>query len=97
MIGGKENDKLFARQQKRESAIPYSESDLIRRAIKQAKPLHGAKPRWALVKSTFCTGQGVSEAICRKYGFDPDRQVAPLAELSEEAYEENLLQHGISR
>ena len=79
------------------SEIPYSERELIQRAIKQAKPFAHNTPRWVLVKRVFGTGSTVSTAICAKYGFDPDKELSPLLELSEDSYEENLLQHGIIR
>lgn len=77
------------------SDIPYDERELIRRAIRQARPRARAEPRWVMVKRIFGTGHTVSVAICERYGFDADKEVAPLAKLSEAAYEENLLQHGV--
>ena len=90
---------VLARRQALESAVPYSERQLIQRAIKKARPRYGkrGKPRWALVKDLFGTGQTVSTAICTKYGFDPDKDISPLARLSDDDYEENLLQHGVVR
>lgn len=75
--------------------IPYSEKELIARAIKNAKPRHSAprKARWRIVKGLFSTGQHVSRAICTRYGFDPDQEIGALEQLSEEDYEKNLLQN----
>lgn len=80
-----------------DTEIPYSERDLIQRAIKQAKPFAAKTPRWVMVKHVFGTNHTVSTAICTRYGFDPDQELCPLAKLSEDEYEENLLQHGIIR
>lgn len=81
------------------SAIQYTESELIQRAIRAARPENGSRhlKRWMLVRRLFCTGSQVSSAICSKYGFDPDQEIAPLARLSDEQWEENLLQHGVVR
>ena len=57
--------------------IPYDERELIQRAIRSAKPAFEPSPRWVMVKLVFRTGQGVSEMICREYGFDPDEEVRP--------------------
>jgi len=80
-----------------EGEMPYTESDLIQRAIRQAKPRMVKAPRWVMVKRVFATGQTVSKAICTRYGFDPEQEIPPLAQLSENDYEENLLQHGVIR
>jgi ribosomal protein S13 len=77
-----------------DSDIPYSERELIQRAIKLAKT-PTCSPRWALVKRIFGTGKTVSIAICTKYGFDPDKEVK-IMPLPESQYAENLLQHGIT-
>lgn len=81
------------------SSIQYSERELIKRAIRTVRPTYPAprKARWVLVKGLFGTGQTVSRAICSRYGFDPDAEIGALIPLSEEDYEENLLQHGIVR
>jgi len=82
-----------------ESEVPYTEQQLIQRAIRMARPRYGRKdkPRWALVKDVFGTGQTVSTAICTRYGFDPDEDISPLVQLSDADYEENLMQHGVIR
>lgn len=80
-----------------DSEIPYSERELIQRAIKKAKPFARKNPRWIMIKRLFGTGKHVSRAICTKYGFDPDQEMQPLARLSDDDYEQNLMQHGIVR
>jgi dihydrofolate reductase (trimethoprim resistance protein) len=59
-------------------AVPYTYRELMRRAVRSAKPLPGEAdtPRWELVKQLFGTGQGVSRMICKEHGFDPDEEVA---------------------
>lgn len=79
------------------SDIPYSERELIQRAIRQAKPFSGSYPRWVMVKRVFGTGYHASTAICEKYGFDPDKQIRIYDEISDKSYDENLMQHGIIR
>jgi hypothetical protein len=59
------------------SELPYSERELIQRAIDQAAQ-YGAncgQPRWVSVKRLFAVGSGVAEAICWKYGYDPDKDI----------------------
>lgn len=59
------------------SDIPYTEREIIQRAIDSAKPRPGERPkaRWELVKRIFMTGQTVSRLICYRYGFDPDKEI----------------------
>lgn len=80
-----------------ESDIPYSERELVQRALAAARPNAGERdlPRWVLAKRVFSTGRTVSMLICTRYGFDPDKEVSAAELLSEDAYEENLLEHGI--
>ena len=57
--------------------LPYSERELIQRAIDQASQ-YGAntgQPRWVAVKRAFAVGSTVAEAICWKYGYDPDKVI----------------------
>lgn len=67
--------------------IPYSERELIQQAINNARPEPGERdlPRWILVKRLFGTGQTVSELICTKYGFDPDREISAPYQPEEDA------------
>lgn len=55
------------------SDIPYTESELLKRVIRNARVERRsfAAPRWVLVKRMFVCGSTVSQAICREYGFDP--------------------------
>lgn len=80
-----------------DSDIPYSDRDLVQRALAAARPNQGERdlPRWVLAKRVFSTGKTVSVLICTRYGFDPDKEVSAPPLLSETAYEENLLEHGI--
>ena len=59
------------------SDIPYTERELIQRALKRAKPEPGERdtPRWVLAKRTFGTGETVSRLICFRFGFDPDKEI----------------------
>ena len=64
--------------------VQYSERDLIQRAINQASSHHTYmvamdravnKFRWEIVKKLFACGSTQAEAICWKYGYDPDKMV----------------------
>ena len=55
-----------------DSAVPYSERNLIQRAIRSLDRKQNPWPRWVRVKALFGTGPEMSRAICYKYGFDPD-------------------------
>ena len=69
--------------------IPYSERDLIQRAINSASSAHESKcadgvaaprPRWDIVKHLFCCGSNAADRICWRYGFDPDGVVGAAEE-----------------
>ena len=79
-------EELRAKPQAMTTNIPYTERDLIQRAIQAARPpAHKSPmPRWALVKQTFLTGQTVSKLICSCYGFDPDKEISADTMLFEE-------------
>lgn len=59
------------------SGVEMEEEDLIERAVRNVKgpskyrSKHGTA-RWILVKQVFGVGSGVANALCRRYGFDPD-------------------------
>ena len=64
--------------------IPYTERDLIQRAIISATARHisgcidgtaAPKPRWAIVRDLFGCGSTVATAICYRYGFDPEKMI----------------------
>ena len=57
----------------------YPERELIQRAIANAKPITDSY-RWVMVKRVFGTGRAMSERICWKYGFDPDKVVKGFLE-----------------
>jgi len=60
-----------------ESEIPYTERELIQRAIDQAAQ-YGAnygQPRFVSVKRAFAVGSSVASAICWRYGYDPEKLV----------------------
>jgi hypothetical protein len=56
-----------------DSEIPYSERELIQRAIRSLDRRGGSLPRYVRVKQLFVTDSEASRAICYKYGFDPDK------------------------
>jgi hypothetical protein len=64
-----------------ESEIPYTERQLIQRAIVAGIDRNRQKgieiPTWAVAKDVFMCGKTVSTAICWKYGFDPDLSTNP--------------------
>lgn len=59
------------------SGCEIEEEDLIRQVVRNVqgpskyRNKHGT-PRWALVRDAFGVGSGVANALCRRYGFDPD-------------------------
>ena len=70
-----------------ETDIPYTERELIQRALANARPHPGARdtPRWALAKRTFGTGQTISRLICSRFGFDPDKEISAPYQCDEDA------------
>ena len=64
--------------------IPYTERDLLLRAINSASSRHRSdcedgiavpKPLWAIVRDLFCCGSTVATAICYRYGYDPEKMI----------------------
>lgn len=59
------------------SGVEMEEEDLIGRVVRNVQGpskyrcKHGT-PRWVLVRDAFGVGSGVANALCRRYGFDPD-------------------------
>lgn len=59
------------------SGVVIEEEDLIEQVVRNVKGpskyryKHG-KQRWALVRDAFGVGSGVANALCRRYGLDPD-------------------------
>jgi hypothetical protein len=56
------------------------DAELLRRAVHSARDRHSRKgvkhPRWVAVMNTFGLGSSYAHALCRRYGLDPDEQVA---------------------
>ena len=54
------------------SDIP--DSELLRRAVRNAKPAKGTRAtyRWVCVMDMFALGSGYAHQLCRRFGFDPD-------------------------
>lgn len=51
----------------------YSEDDLIGTAVRCVSGTSRQKtPRWVLMMDAFVCGSGVAQALCRRYGLDPD-------------------------
>lgn len=59
------------------SGVDIEEEDLIERVVRNVKgpskyrSKYGVA-RWVLVRDAFGVGSGVANALCRRYGFDPD-------------------------
>ena len=60
-----------------DGSIPNDDRELIQLAIRNALPKFRPEPRWQLVKRLFGTDRTMSETICTRYGFDPDKLIAP--------------------
>ncbi|MCZ9639593.1 MULTISPECIES: hypothetical protein [Pseudomonas] len=55
------------------SGCEFTEDDLLRTAVRMVRGTTRMKrPRWALMMDAFCCGSGVAQALCRRFGFDPD-------------------------
>ncbi|MDH2013434.1 hypothetical protein N5J66_05555 [Pseudomonas juntendi] len=51
----------------------YTEDDLIGTAVRCVSGNSRQKtPRWVLMMDAFVCGSGVAQALCRRYGLDPD-------------------------
>lgn len=77
-----------ATEDKAMSEVPYSERELIQRAINGAIGKYAYQctegtsppmPRWDVVKRLFCCGSTVATAILYKYGLDPNAMVGESA------------------
>lgn len=59
------------------SGVDIEEEDLIERVVRNVKgpskyrSKYGVA-RWVMVRDAFGVGSGVANALCRRYGFDPD-------------------------
>lgn len=60
------------------SGCEFSENELIGRAVRAASGTHRrGTQRWVAMKDAFGCGSGVANALCRRFGFDPDEMVKP--------------------
>lgn len=60
------------------SGCEFSEQELIGRAVRAASGTHRqGTQRWVAMKAAFGCGSGVANALCRRFGFDPDEVVKP--------------------
>jgi hypothetical protein len=63
------------RAKERDETLAGSGDDLVKRFLHGFKTSNTGYPLWVRVKDAFGHGSNVSQAICRKYGFDPDLRV----------------------
>ena len=57
-------------------AVPYSDEELIRRAVLYpAHPLGVDRARWAIVRDVFAVGSTTAASICRRFGANPDDMI----------------------
>lgn len=57
-----------------------SDAAWVEDAVRNAKPRHRGRrkhPRWVAVMDTFGCGSGYANALCRRFGFNPDEEVRP--------------------
>lgn len=60
------------------SGCEFSEHDLIRKAVRAVTGTsRRGILRWVAMKDAFCVGSGVANALCWRFGFDPDETVKP--------------------
>lgn len=60
------------------SGCEFSEDELIGRAVRAASGTsRRGTQRWVAMKDAFGCGSGVANALCRRFGFDPDEMVKP--------------------
>jgi len=51
----------------------YSDADLVKRAVRNAKPnINGTAPRWVAVMDTFGLGRTYAYELCRLHDLNPD-------------------------
>lgn len=68
-------DLIAENDGQRDMIIRAINGAIRRRHIEVAEGRSGPKPAWSITKSLFGHGSTVSAEICRKYGFDPDREI----------------------
>ena len=60
------------------SGCEFSEHELISRAVRAASGTsRRGTQRWVAMRDAFGCGSGVANALCRRFGFDPDEMVKP--------------------
>ena len=62
------------------SVADIPDAQLLERAVKSARKRTARKgekhPRWVAVMDTFQLGSGYAGELCRRFGLDPDEEVA---------------------
>lgn len=59
------------------SGVSLTQRDLLAGVMRNIAPKkRQGSPRWALVRDTFGNGSGVSCALCREFGYDPDEYLS---------------------
>lgn len=73
------SDDFMTTPDPRTSTPGLSDEDLLRSAVRVARPTRGRgkQPRWVGVMDTFTLGSTYSYALCRRFGYDPDEMVNP--------------------
>jgi len=54
------------------------DTHLVERALRNLR-WNKPAPRWVLAQSAFALGSTSSQALCRRFGLDPDEQIMPMA------------------
>ncbi len=56
-------------------SFDISDEELLRRAVRGARPRFKGSPRWAAVMDTFALGSTYAQQLCRRFSVDPDETV----------------------
>jgi hypothetical protein len=59
-----------------DSVNDISDDELLRRAVRSARPKYKASPRWAAVMDTFGLGSTYARQLCHRFGLDPNETFA---------------------
>jgi hypothetical protein len=51
------------------------DAELVARAIASSRSRSQSKQRWVAVMHIFCLGSTSAQALCKRFGFDPDEEV----------------------
>lgn len=54
-----------------------TDAGLVERAVRNAGRTGPPRPRWAAVRDVFAVGSTSARVLCRRYGLNPDGEVAP--------------------